>query len=231
MSSEADLSRLTGEDISRLMKLLDNKQLYKDPTSLTPDSITNCLCIQPFKTLTSHNYFIKKNLLYIPETEEYIYISGNNAIVEKINSKSQEIIPLSQRCHVTSLTYAKTNNKRFLFIGEKLFPDEKRVISGGVEIIQIEDKNCKKKLSLNMGAYVNENNYVYDIIAKDGSEMVVIVLKHLKVNNNEVKLFFYNYISFTLISIETINYNLTDIKVNPISDSQYLLMANNYCAI
>ena len=145
MSSVQDLSRLSEEDASRLMKLLNNKQLYKDPTSLTPDSITNCLCIQPFRTLTSHNYFFKKNLLYIPETEEYIYISGNNVIIEKINSKSQEIVPLSQRCHVTSLTHVITNNKRFLFVGEKLFPDEKKQIYGGVEIIQIEPKNCKKK--------------------------------------------------------------------------------------
>ena len=42
MSSEIDLSRLSEEEITRLMKSLNNRQLYKDPTSLTPDSITNC---------------------------------------------------------------------------------------------------------------------------------------------------------------------------------------------
>ena len=191
MSSEIDLSRLPEEDAARVMKSLNNKPLYKDPTSLTPDSITNCLCIQPFRTLTSHNYFIKKNLIYIPETEEYIYNSGHNIIVEKISNKSQEIIPLTHRCNVTSLTYVKSpNNKKMVFIGEKLFPDEKNMINGGIEIIQIEDKNCNKKLSLNMGAYVNYNNYVYDIIAKDASEILVIILKNLNTSINEVKLFF-----------------------------------------
>ena len=191
MSSEIDLSRLSEEEITRLMKSLNNRQLYKDPTSLTPDSITNCLCIQPFKTLTSHNYFIKRNLLYISETEEYIYSSGHNIIVEKISNKTQEIIPLTHRCFITSLTYVKTSSgKRMLFIGEKLYPDESKKIHGGIEIINLEDKNCNKKLSLNMGAYVNYNNYVYDIIAKDNNDVLIIILKNLDMNANEVKLFF-----------------------------------------
>ena len=148
MTSEQDPSRLSEEEMSRMMKTLNNKQLYKDPTSLTLDSISNCLCIQPFQCLTSYNYFFNKNLLYIPETEEYIYNSGHNIIVEKISNKSQEIIPLSHRCYVTSLTYSKSaNNKRMIFIGEKLFPDEKKVINGGIEIMNIEEKNCSKKLS------------------------------------------------------------------------------------
>ena len=232
MSSEIDLSRLSEEEITRLMKSLNNRQLYKDPTSLTPDSITNCLCIQPFKTLTSHNYFIKRNLLYISETEEYIYSSGHNIIVEKISNKTQEIIPLTHRCFITSLTYVKTSSgKRMLFIGEKLYPDESKKIHGGIEIINLEDKNCNKKLSLNMGAYVNYNNYVYDIIAKDNNDVLIIILKNLDMNANEVKLFFYNFINFNLITIEDIKYNLINIEISPHNNNQYLLTANNYCAI
>ena len=232
MTSEIDPSRLSEESMTRLMKSLNNKELYKDPTSLTPDSITNCLCIQPFKCLTSYNYFIKRNLIYIPETEEFIYNSGNNIIVEKKSNKTQEIIALSHRCQVTSLTYIKkSNNKRMLFVGEKLYPDEKKVINGGIEIIQIEDRNCNKKLSLNMGAYVNYSNYVYDIIAKNDNETIVIILKNINMNINNVKLFFYNYVNFSLINIEDIKYNITDIKISPYSNNLYLLTANNYCAI
>ena len=232
MNSEIDPSRLSEEDMSHLVKSINNKQLFKDPSSSAPDSITNCLCIQPFKSLTSHNYFINKNLLYIGETEKYIYNSGHNIIVERISDKSQEIIPLTHRCHVTSLTYSKSpNNKQMLFVGEKLFPDEKKTINGGIEIIHIEDKNCSKKLSLNMGAYVNENNYVYDIISKDESEIIVIILKNLNMNIKDIKLFFYNYINFTLIDIEDFKYNITDMIISPYSNNQYLLIANNYCGI
>jgi len=232
MTSELDPSRLSEEEISRLMKSMSNRQLYKDPTSLTPDSVQNCLCIQPFKTLTSHNYFIKRNLLYISETEECIYCSGHNIIIEKISNKNQEIIPLTHRCFITSLTYVNASNgRRMVFVGEKLYPDETKKINGGIEIINIEDKNCNKKLSLNMGAYVNYNNYVYDIIAKDNSDILIIILKNLNTNIKEVQLFFYNYINFNLISIEDIKYDLINIEISPNNNNQYLLTANNYCAI
>ena len=45
MSAELDPSRLTEEEVTRLMKMLNNKQLYKDPSSTTIDSISNCLSI------------------------------------------------------------------------------------------------------------------------------------------------------------------------------------------
>ena len=75
MFQEQDPSRLNDEEITRMMKMINNKQLFKDPSSTTIDNISNCVCIQPFKTLTSSNYFINKNIIYISETDEYIYIS------------------------------------------------------------------------------------------------------------------------------------------------------------
>ena len=232
MSSEIDPSRLSEEEITRQMKMLNSKQLWKDPNSLTTDSLINCLSIQPFKTLSSYNYWINKNLIYIPEEEEYIYISGCNIIIEKISTKIQDIIPLTHKCYVTSLTYIKTSsNEKLLFIGEKLFPDDKKMISGGIEIIHIEKKNNYKKLNLDLGAYVDYNSYVYDIIAGKNNEICVIVLKNLNTNINEVKLFFYNYVSFSLIDIEDIKYNLSNLIINPDIDNQYLMIASNYCTL
>ena len=230
MSAELDPSRLTEEEVTRLMKMLNNKQLYKDPSSTTIDSISNCLCIQPFKTLSSYNYWIKKNLILISETDEIIYISGCNIIIENISTKVQEIISLSHKCHVTSLTYIKTtSNERILFVGEKLFPDENKITSGGVEIFHLENKN--KKLALDLSAYVDYNCYVYDIIAGNNNETCVIILKNLNNKTDEVKLFFYNYTTFSLIDIEDIKYNLINISINPKNENQYLLYAQNYCAL
>jgi hypothetical protein len=216
MSTEIDRSRLSEEEIARQMKLLNSKQLYKDPNSLTSDSLINCLSVQPFKTLTSYNFWLNKNLIFIPETEEYIYISGSNIIIEQGSKKIQYIVPLSNKCHVTSLTYIKSTatNEKLLFVGEKLFPDEKKIVSGGMEIMHIEKKNSYKKLSLDLGAYVDYNSYVYDIIAGKNNEICVIVLKNLKTNINEVKLLFYNYVSFSLINIEDIKYNLNKLIIN-----------------
>ena len=230
MTTEADPSRLTDEEVTRLMKMLNNKQLYKDPSSMTMDSISNCLCIQPFKTLSSYNYWIRKNLILISETDELIYISGCNIIIENISTKIQDIIPLNHKCHVTSLTYLKTStNERILFVGEKLFPNENKIESGGFEIFHLENKN--KKLSLDLSAYVDYNCYVYDIIAGDNNETCVIILKDLNNKSEEVKLFFYNYTNFSLIDIEDIKYNLINISINPNNENQYLLFASNYCAL
>ena len=68
------------------MKMLNNKQLYKDPSSTTMDSISNCLCLQPFKTLTSDNYWIRKNLILISEIDEYIYVNGCNIIIKNMKT-------------------------------------------------------------------------------------------------------------------------------------------------
>ena len=232
MTSEIDPSRLSEEDITRQMKMLNSKQLWKDPTSITSDTLINCLSIQPFKTLTTNNFWIKKNIIHIPETDKYIYISGCNVIIENISTNIQEIIPLTNKCQVTSLTYINTlANEGLLFIGEKLFPDEKKMIWGGIEIMSIENKNSYKKLNLNLGAYVDYNSYVYDIIAGKGNETCVIMLKNINMNVNEIKLFFYNYVSFSLINIEDIKYDLLNIYINPNNEKQYLMIANNYCAI
>jgi hypothetical protein len=227
---EIDPSRLSEEEVTRLMKMLNNKQLYKDPSLTTMDSISNCLCIQPFKTLSSYNYWIQKNLILISETNECIYISGCNIIVENLTTKEQQIIPLAHKCHVTSLTYVKTViNERIILVGEKLFPDEKKVISGGFEIFHLE--NANKRLSLDLSAYVDYNCYVYDIVAGKSNETCVVIVKNLYNNIDEVKLFLYNYTTFSLIDIEDFKYNLKNICVNPIKDNQYLLYAHNYCAL
>ena len=121
MFQEQDPSRLTDEEISKMMKMINNKQLFKDPTSNTMDNLSNCVCIQPFKTLSSNQNFINKNLLYISETDEYIYMSGRNIIIESASSHKQDIIPLKHKCYVTSLTYIQTPlNEKILFIGEKV---------------------------------------------------------------------------------------------------------------
>ena len=232
MSLEFDLSRLTDEEMTRQMKMLNSKQLWKDPTSISPESLINCLNIQPIKTLTTYNLWINKNLIYIPETDEYIYISGNNIILEQTLTNIQEIIPLTHKCFVTSLTYIKTqSNEGLMFVGEKLFPDENKKIYGGMEIMHIEKNNSYKKLNLNFGAYLDYNNYVYDIIAGKTNEICVIIIKNLNMNITDVNLFFYNYTTFSLIDIEDIKFNLTNLYINPEKDNQYLMIGKNYCAI
>lgn len=230
MFQEQDPSRLTDEEITKMMKMINNKQVFKDPTSSTMDNLSNCVCIQPFKTLSSNNCFINRNLIYISETDEYLYISGRNIIIESASNNKQDIIPIKHRCQVTSLTYIKTSlNEKILFVGEKLFPDEQKVISGGFEVIHLENKN--KRFGLDLSAYIDYNCYVYDIVAGKNNETFVVIVKNLDKLVNEVKLFFYSYTNFALISIEDFKFNISGMIQDPKRDDQYLIYANNYCGV
>ena len=230
MFQEQDPSRLTDEEISKMMKMINNKQLFKDPTSNTMDNLSNCVCIQPFKTLSSNQNFINKNLLYISETDEYIYMSGRNIIIESASSHKQDIIPLKHKCYVTSLTYIQTPlNEKIIFIGEKLFPNEEKIISGGFEIIHLENKS--KRFGLDLSAYVDYNCYVYDIVAGATNETFVVIVKNLDKSINDVKLFFFSYVNCALISIEDFKYNILGMIQDPKRDNQYLIYANNYCGV
>ena len=230
MFQEQDPSRLTDEEIIRMMKMINNKQLFKDPTSNTMDNLSNCVCIQPFKTLSSNNYFIKRNIIYISETDEYLYLSGRNIIVESATTHKQDIIPLKYRGYVTSLTYMKTPlNEKIIFVGEKLYPDEQKVISGGFEVIHLENKN--KRFGIDLSAYVDYNCYVYDIVADKSNENFVVIVKNLDLTIKEVKLFFFNYTNYALISIEDFKYDIIGMKQDPKRENEYLIYANNYCGV
>ena len=230
MFQEQDPSRLTEEEITRMMKMINNKQLFKDPSLTTMDNISNGVCIQPFKTLSSYNYFINKNLIYISETDQYLYLSGRNIILESIATHKQDIIPLKHRCKVTSLTYIKTPlNEKILFVGEKMLPDENKVISGGFEVIHLENTN--KRFGMNLNAYVDYNCYVYDIVAEKNNENFVVIVKHLEKYNTDVKLFFFNYTNSALVSIEDFKYNILGMIQDPKRENQYLIYANNYCGV
>jgi hypothetical protein len=212
------------------MKMINNKQLFKDPSLTTMDNISNGVCIQPFKTLSSYNYFINKNLIYISETDQYLYLSGRNIILESVTTHKQEIIPLKHRCKVTSLTYIKTPlNEKILFVGEKMLPDENKVISGGFEVIHLENTN--KRFGMNLNAYVDYNCYVYDIVAEKNNENFVVIVKHLEKYNTDVKLFFFNYTNSALVSIEDFKYNILGMIQDPKRENQYLIYANNYCGV
>ena len=192
-----DLSKLTDEEVTQLLKLLNHKQLFKDPLSTSSDSISNCVSITPFRCLSSYNLWIRRNLLYLSDTEEYIYPIGTNIIIEKIKTKQQQIIPLKSRCYVTSLTLQNSQtNERILFIGEMIHSEETDKNSGRVEILNLDNRVLRKKINLDLSVYVDYSSYVYDIISPKNSDNCIIILKNISNNVNTVELLLYNYVTF-----------------------------------
>ena len=97
---------LTEEEEIRFIKMINHKQLARTPLdqnqNVQNDTISNSLSINPFRTLSSYTNWCKRNLLLLNETDEIIYVSGANLIIENYETKRQKMIPLKTDCLVTS---------------------------------------------------------------------------------------------------------------------------------
>ena len=231
-------SKLSEDEKIKLMKMINNKRIWRDSTTLSPETISNGLCIQPFKTLSSFHLWVKRNLLYISETDEYVYISGCNVIIQNAKTNQQKIIQLKNKCCVTSIYYQKSStNERILFVGEKLEPDdERKIVTARVEIINLDNKDngVKKKLALDLGVYVDYNSYIYDIVSPKEDNSCVIILKNLNINIQECKIFVWNYLTNIILGIENFKYNIQGLSINHFLDDKLLeclIYSDNYCGI
>ena len=83
---------LSDEDDTKFRKLINQKPLWRDPINKTNDSISNGLSVQPFKTLTSYHLWIRRNMIILNETDEYVYVSGQNLVFEIY--EKQKYIPI-----------------------------------------------------------------------------------------------------------------------------------------
>ena len=118
---------LSDEDDTKFRKLINQKPLWRDPINKTNDSISNGLSVQPFKTLTSYHLWIRRNMIILNETDEYVYVSGSNLVFENYETKKQKYIPIKSDCIVTSIYRQKSStNENLHFIGEKISPNEDR---------------------------------------------------------------------------------------------------------
>ena len=221
---------LSEEEENRFMKIINHKPIWRDPTYQTNDSISNGLSIQPFTTLTSYHLWIRRNLVILNETDEYVYISGSNLIIENYETKKQKLIPLKTDSIVTSIYRQKSStNENLLFIGEKINPNEdKKYYSGKVEIINLDCNVLREKIILDFGAYVDYNSYVYDCVCQEEGDLCLIILRD-EDNENHSKVFIWNYIVGLLLAIEDFDYNFEGIKCSPYKNpkNQFLLYSYN----
>ena len=221
---------LSDEEENRLMKVINHKPLWRDPSVQSNDSISNGISIQPFKTLSSYHLWIRRNCVVLNETDEYVYISGCNLIFENYETKKQKFIPLKTDSIVTSIYRQKSSTmENLLFIGEKVNPNEdKKYYSGKVEIINLDCNVLREKIILDFGAYVDYNSYVYDCVAQEEGDLCLIILRDID-NENHSKVFIWNYIVGLLLAIEDFDYNFEGIKCSPYKNpkNQFLLYSHS----
>ena len=215
------------------MRMINHKPLWKDRSQKAPDTISNCVSIQPFQSLSSYHLWMRRNLILLTDSDEYVYISGSNVIVEKFITKKQKIIPIANDCNVTSIYYQKSStNERLLLLGEKVNANEyEKYISGRVEIINLDAKLLPPKMHLDLGVYFSYDSYIYDAIIPDRGEICFIVVKNLNKMDPRSKIVVWNYVNLQILCIEDFKYHLDGISRNPLKQNGFLVFSEKYLAL
>ena len=228
---------LTEEEEIRFIKMINHKQLARTPMdqhqSVQNDTISNSLSINPFRTLTSYTTWCKRNLLLLSETDEIVYVSGSNLILENYETKRQKFIPLKIDCVVTSLYSQKSStNENILFIGEKVNPNSyQNYFSGRVEIFNLDNNVLREKLCFDLGVHEHYDSYVFDVIANENSDLCFVILANLTQNEPKNKIYIYNYVTIQLLAIEEINFNILGFSRNAKDLNSFVLYSGDYVAI
>ena len=219
---------LSDEDDTKFRKLINQKPIWRDPMNQANDAISNGISIQPFKTLTSYHLWIRRNMIILNETDEYVYVSGTNLVFENYETKKQKYIPLKSDCIVTSIYRQKSStNENLLFIGERVSPNEDRkYISGKLEIINLDCNVLKEKIIIDFGAYVDYSSYIYDCVCQQEGDLCLIILRDID-NESHSKIFIWNYIVGLLLAIEDYYYKFEGIKCSPYKKPQFLLYSES----
>ena len=226
-------SIFTENEEKYFMRMINHKPLWKDRSQKAQDTISNSICIQPFKSLSSYHLWMRRNLILLPETDEFIYISGSNLIAEKFTTKMQRIIPIKNDCLVTSIYSQKSStNERLIIVGEKVnMNEDKKYISGRVEIINLEKKLLPERMTLDLGVYVTYNSFIYDAIVPDKSDLCFIVVKNIVKSDPHCKIVVWNYVSSQIVCIEDFKSSLEGIARNPSKQNGFLIFSPTYVAL
>ena len=227
------LSSLQESDEKYFMKMINHKAIWKDRSIKAANTISNCINIEPFQSLSSYHLWMRRNLILLPERDEFVYISGCNVIVENLSTKKQKIIPIANDCHVTSINSQESSTgERILLIGEKVKANsEKKYVSGRVEVINLDCKVLPKHFSIDLGVYVYTDSFIFDCVVPAKSDVCFIVVKNLNTSDPQSKIFIWNYVNRIVLDIEDFKYLLNGISRNPYNPYGFMVYSDQYLAL
>ena len=173
-SNYIELSENETEDY---LKHMDRKIMFKDHGD--KDRVSNGALLTPLYTLSSSHFWMKRNLISIIETGEYVYSSGCNIIVNNPKKDSQQILTIKSDCYPSSLyTQISSTGERLIIVGEKVRPqvfekapknsnnnvahpesDISSSYHGRVEIFNLDRKTMSERRVLDHAFYSNYDNF------------------------------------------------------------------------
>ena len=165
-------------------------------------------------------------------SDEFFYVSGTNIILSNFKDNSQKIIPLKTDCIVTSLYFSiSSTNERLIIVGEKIHPPYSNEhlfrIAPRVEIINLDNKIIDERRNLDHTFYSNSDSYIYDAIIPNNSDICYSLVKSNDMNENETKVFVWEYIPLTLKTIFNFDGHIEAIIPDP-KNATNLIFYNLY---
>ncbi|MCQ2816033.1 MAG: hypothetical protein MJ252_02095 [archaeon] len=236
---KTSLSLMGEEDMKNFTKMMNFKPLWKDRTIQVKDQIANGICIEPFKTLSKYHRYMENPLLFLPDSNEFIYASGANLILQNFETNYQRIIPLKNDGEVTSISYhISPRNDKLLFVCEKIIADndkrtdsdEEERFAGRVEIIFLKATDEEKipNVVLETENLLRYSHYILGCKIKENSSYAYLILKSLDPNQNDSKhrkedvIITWDYILKTIKSIEYIPEHFDNFILSPYKENQFL---------
>jgi len=129
---------------------------------------------------------------------------------------------------VTSLYYSiSSTQERLIIVGEKIQPLNKKnklfKYAPRVEIINLDNKIMEERRTLDHTYYSNNsNNYIYDAIIPNNSDLCFSLVKSNNVNELETKVFVWEYIPLSLKTIFIFEGHIQSIIPDPKNSSNLI---------
>jgi hypothetical protein len=236
---------LTNQEIDDYLKFCDRRIMWKDHTKKSDENLLNGAIVRPLKTLTTSHYWIKRNMVSIPQSNLVCYLSGGCLVVSSLNESDSEdiqtIIKLKSDATVTSLfSQISSTSEKIIIVGMKIKPpsNDQEVVtnntgiySGLVEIHNLDKKILDEKRVLDHSFYVSYESFIFDAKVPYNSEYCYTILKNSNPAESDTKLFVWDYVNNSLLAIHDFENHIENIIFNPFHPNQYIIYSLFYVAM
>jgi len=214
------------------LKYMNRKIMYKNESDKIDSNLSNGAYIKPLHTFSSSHLWMKRNILVSSDSQEIVYISGCNLIIETQAPISQRIINLKSHSEVTSLYQSSSGKGRHIIVGEKV-SDKDNYYSyshyGRVEIFNIDKLNTnEERRFLDHSYYINYPHFIYDAIGIKQTDYCLSIVKNLDTDESDTKVFLWDFDTISMLAIHDFENHIENIVNNPDNKWEYIFHALFY---
>lgn len=215
-------------ELEEFKSYMEHKTIWKD--IVEKDQILNGIEIDACHTISTYHYWTKRNMLFIQNTNDIIFISGSFIIKYSLKSSKMKMFPIKNNTIVTSMfTTQNIQGENLVIIGQKTKTNKKDSFEyfPKAEIIQIDFPD-RENIFIDFSYYNCTNYTILDCIILPDSEICLTLLKSTDNNNhNSSKIIVWEYTSNSYL--QSININEGIDSIYGINYHHFIIWGNLHC--